>query len=523
VAVAADGTVLIADGKAGRIRRFAPDGTPAGSFPTVALQPTAVAAAPNGSVLVGGAGGVWRHGADGSLLGKVASIAITDARAVALDPSGGFVVADAVHGRLLRVAADTSVTTVATGLREPAGVAVAPDGTLYVSEAAVHRVRHLGADGSELGAVHVRDPDGVAVTADGTVHVASTRTHRLVTFTAAGVPAGVQTGFNSPRAVAADCRGAVWVLDNSNVRVQRVGAAGTPVPPCPPPAPAARPEPPPEKPQVAVLGARAESPPRPVLGVSAVAERVSGTVKIAGKVLGRVQLVRVGTAIDTTAGRVRLTFATHPSDFGSRGRTQTGEFYDGVFTIHQSTRATLVEIRLTGVAGGCAARARSSVKRRARVWGDAKGKFRTTGRHGTAAVRGTKWLTEETCSGTRVRVGHGTVLVHENDSGKDVTLTDGEEFTARPECVSKRVFRINVQVPVGTQLSTVDVRLAGRRVPVRIDRRTGRPAARIDLRGRPKGRIVVRITVVTRSGLRLKGTRTYLTCSEGRTGGNPPL
>lgn len=522
VAVAPDGSVLVADRKAGRIRRFAPDGTPAGSFVPLATAPTAVAAASDGSVVVGGTGGLWRHDPDGTVRGRIAAIAISDVRGLAIDPRGGLVVTDALHGRVTRVAADGSVTTLATGLREPTGVAVAPDGTIYVSESGVDRVRHLATDGAVLSSLAVSDPDGVAVTPDGVVHVASTPTHRVLSFTAAGAPAGTEAGFNRPRGVAADCRGGVWVLDNSNVRVQRVGPAGTPPPPCPappaPPAPAA----PVEPPKVAVLGARAESL-KPVLGVSAIAQRVSGKVLAGGKVLVGPSLIPIGTKLDTTAGRVRLTFATHPSDFAERGRTQTGEFYDGAFTIHQAKSATLVELRLTEVATGCGAKARKSATKRARLWGSAKGKFRTTGRHGTAAVRGTVWLTEERCGGTRVRVREGVVRVRENDSGRDVDVAAGEEFVARPACLSKRVFTINLQVPVGTRLSRVEVKLGGKPVPVTVDRRTGRPTARIDLRGRRKGSAVVRITVVTASGERLRGTRTYRTCSESQPGGNPPL
>jgi hypothetical protein len=61
------------------------------------------------------------------------------------------------------------------------------------------------------------------------------------------------------------------------------------------------------------------------------------------------------------------------------------------------------------------------------------------------------------------------------------------------------------------------VTLNGRRVAVR--RRGGRLRARIDLRGLPRGRTVVRIVGRTKSGRRVRQRRVYRPCAtRARTG-----
>jgi ferric-dicitrate binding protein FerR (iron transport regulator) len=47
------------------------------------------------------------------------------------------------------------------------------------------------------------------------------------------------------------------------------------------------------------------------------------------------------------------------------------------------------------------------------LWGDGRGRFRTRGRYGAATVRGTKWLTDDRCDGTLVRVKRGKVDVQD--------------------------------------------------------------------------------------------------------------
>jgi hypothetical protein len=287
---------------------------------------------------------------------------------------------------------------------------------------------------------------------------------------------------------------------------------------------------------VVVLAAAEKLEVAPTLGVTALAAPVSGRVLVrepgsptgSAYVLTQKSLIPMGSTVDTTNGRVSLTFATAPADSATLGPTETGEFYGGAFTIFQSRSATLAELRLAGQAPSCGSRkagartAAASTKRKNRfVWGDAKGSYKTTGNYGAATVRGTKWLTEDKCAGTRVKVDRGLVDVRDFQRNKTVQVPAGKEYTALAPCVSRRNFRIRLRPPVGTVVRKVTVLVDGK--AVRVVSRGSRLTAAVDLRGLPKGHISVRITVVTTAGARITGTRDYLTCSEPRaTPGSPP-
>jgi ferric-dicitrate binding protein FerR (iron transport regulator) len=57
-----------------------------------------------------------------------------------------------------------------------------------------------------------------------------------------------------------------------------------------------------------------------------------------------------------------------------------------------------------------------------KLWGDGRGRFRTRGRYGAATVRGTKWVTQDRCNGTLVRVVRGRVRVEALAGGRRPTI-----------------------------------------------------------------------------------------------------
>jgi hypothetical protein len=65
-----------------------------------------------------------------------------------------------------------------------------------------------------------------------------------------------------------------------------------------------------------------------------------------------------------------------------------------------------------------------------RLWGKGKGRFRTRGRYASGTVRGTNWLTEDFCNGTRIRVVSGVVQVYDLVQKKPVTLKPGQSYFA---------------------------------------------------------------------------------------------
>jgi hypothetical protein len=126
------------------------------------------------------------------------------------------------------------------------------------------------------------------------------------------------------------------------------------------------------------------------------------------------QQLPIGTTFDTTAGRVTLTSASD-----TKGATQHAWFYEGAFTVGQTTGPQPVTtLALAGPLPTCpkasAGRAGAARTRKSRhLWGDGKGRFRTSGRFSSATVRGTRWVVSDRCDGTLTRVVRGTVTVRD--------------------------------------------------------------------------------------------------------------
>ena len=61
--------------------------------------------------------------------------------------------------------------------------------------------------------------------------------------------------------------------------------------------------------------------------------------------------------------------------------------------------------------------------------GKGSGKFRTVGSYSAATVRGTRWLTQDSCAGTLTRVTEGVVAVSVRK--KPVIVRAGKSYLAR--------------------------------------------------------------------------------------------
>jgi hypothetical protein len=505
IAATGDGSIAVADRKRDRVVVFGYDRKPTTTFP--ADDPRGIAAVAGGGYVVAEDDAVRRFDAAGTPL------ATYDAREpYGVAVSGGTVlIADDRSGRILRYRLDgTPLAPWDADLRDPRGLAIGPDGTVFAADHGVWAIKKFNAAGKRTGGWRVPDPHGVAVSRDGIVYVASRFAHRLVWSTADGTRLGsLRVRPSWARAVTVDCRGTVTVAGDSTPRLAAYGDPAAPPPPCvaPPPPP----RPPPPKP----LPVAPPPPPPPVelpdIGRTAAATPVSGAVFVGtGAQRSRLTertIVPVTTELDATDGAVELVFETVEQDF------QRGVFRDGSFTIHQGRNRTLVELVLTGEVASEATTSQRRRRKRRRLWGNAKGDFRTSGRHGAATVRGTRWLTEDRRTGTFIRVVEGSVLAEAFERDQRRVLNAGQSFLARPACASRRNFRIRLRVPVGTSVRSARVFVGGRRV--RVNRGT-RLTAPIDLRGRRRGNVNVRIRIVTTTGDVLRETRSYQTCAGAR-------
>ena len=155
------------------------------------------------------------NGIPGSADGDSEHAQFSDPFGVAIDSAGAIVIADAGSSqRIRRISPDGRVSTIAGGTRgfadgagtaamfdTPSGVAIGPDGTIYVADTGNNAIRAIAPD----GLVSTLAGDGTAGDADGPAREAR---------------------FNGPIGVAVDPGGRVIVADTYNDRIRAIGRDG---------------------------------------------------------------------------------------------------------------------------------------------------------------------------------------------------------------------------------------------------------------------------------------------------------
>ena len=258
VAVGPDGSLYIADFVSDCIRRLGPDGiitTIVGSCgeygayrgysgdggPAIQAQlagPAGVAVGPDGSLYIVDSGNnrIRRVGPDGIINtvagrgeqgfggdgGPATQAQLAFPFDVAVGPDGSLYIADSGNSRIRRVGPDGIITTVAgpgsrspycgsgysgggddggpatqAELCSPNGVAVGPDGSLYIADTLYNRIRRVGldgiitniangtewygysGDGGPATQAHLAGPRKVAVGPDGSLYIADTGNNRI--------------------------------------------------------------------------------------------------------------------------------------------------------------------------------------------------------------------------------------------------------------------------------------------------------------------------------------------------------
>jgi DNA-binding beta-propeller fold protein YncE len=167
-------------------------------------------------------------------------------------PSPEQAVIDPYQGKGILVAADKILGGPGNGsgqFNRPRGIAVAPDGSLYIADTDNNRIQHIAADGTPINSWGtfadilkgpapegtMNQPWGVAVGLDGSVYVADTFNFRIEKYTADGQfikmwgyfgQAEKPEAFWGPRDVAVDSKGQLYVVDTGNKRIVVFDADG---------------------------------------------------------------------------------------------------------------------------------------------------------------------------------------------------------------------------------------------------------------------------------------------------------
>ena len=237
VATSTDGSVYLAEPWNRRVRRIDATGTistvagmgyqgPVGGLATEAVldYPRAVAVRASGELLFGEWGSIWKLDAAGtvaklSLQAEVGDAHLEGVADFALDSVGNLFVAEESGHRIRRIDLEGNIVPFAgTGepgtsgdrgkatearLVQPVGVAVDSAGNVYVADRSSHQVRKI-------------DQSGIITTFAGTGDSGTSGDGGLAT----------EARLDSPRDVAVDSLGSVYIADRSGHRIRKVDPSG---------------------------------------------------------------------------------------------------------------------------------------------------------------------------------------------------------------------------------------------------------------------------------------------------------
>ena len=261
---------------AGAVRAVAPqsrdlatDGAGALHFTSDA---TLRALTPTGATTVIAGGGVYGFGGDG---GAADLARFYRPSGIACDSAGNLYVADSRNHRVRKIAPSGTVTTLAgigqpdyvgdggpaiySRLNTPLAVAADRSGNIYIADTGNHRVRRVSAGGTistvagnglrgfsgentPAAVAQLDSPSALALDTNDNLYIADAGNHRvrkvapsglITTVAGSGVKAlsgdgglAVLASLDTPRGLALDKSGSLYVSDSGNNRVRRVSSAG---------------------------------------------------------------------------------------------------------------------------------------------------------------------------------------------------------------------------------------------------------------------------------------------------------
>jgi uncharacterized protein (TIGR03437 family) len=232
--------------------------TPGGSVSQIALEARDVASDPAGNLFAAARNSVQKVLSDGASSrfagstqfqnlgdgGPAVAAAFVRPLAVAFDVTGNLLVADQASGRVRSINPKGEIATVASNLGSPQGIATDLYGNLFVSETGSRTVRRWnGASWSTVANKgDLVSPGPLAADEYGNLYVSDVEGHRVLRIAPSGrieVMAGTgQRGFqgdaglaalallDSPRGLAVDRQGSLYIADSGNHRIRKVSREG---------------------------------------------------------------------------------------------------------------------------------------------------------------------------------------------------------------------------------------------------------------------------------------------------------
>ena len=483
----------------------------------------AAAAALSAPAAHGATGNIFTFAGTGSAAfggdgGLATSAAINNAADIAIAPDGSVMISDTGNHRLRRVAQDGMITTFAgtgfgggftgddvpattTKLNIPASLVVAADGTVVFADLLNHRVRKV----SPAGIITTLAGTGTAGTAgDGgpaTSAQLSSPTGLALAIDGSVLFAEIGPGTDRVRKVSPG--GIITTLAGTGV----AGYSGDGGP---------------------ATSAQLQTP-------RGLAVESDGSVLIADVDNHRVRRVSPGGTITTLAGTGTLGFS------GDGGPSTTAQLHrpsglaveaDGSvliadFNNHRVRRVspggTITTLAGTGTAGfsgdgGSPAAAKLNFPTEVAVAADGSVLISETGndrvrRIGAASIVGPPPPPVPSPTSVPQPPAVPKAPTPSTATLPAVTTASVVTFPSTKACVSRRRFRIRLRSPKGAKLKEAVVSVNGKRVQVVKGKRLTAP---VDLRGLPKGRFSVKIAVTLVDGRKASGTRRYRTCAPKR-------
>jgi serine/threonine protein kinase/DNA-binding beta-propeller fold protein YncE len=258
--VAEDGSLYVADASNNLVRKFSSAGALTHSWAGVLAAGQSILSGPAG-IATDRAGDVFVADSNNDRIDEiapdgvlVASSGTTGSRpgqfqspaAIAAGSAGHVYVADSLNNRIQELsAAGPALST--GGFASPSGIALSGSGAIYVADTGNERIRELAHDGTVIrswgsggpGNGQFQSPYGVAVDTRGNVYVADQNNNRIQVFdpaghflfafgtTGSGIGGSQPGQFSGPEAVVVDLKGAIYVADTGNNRIQELTKSGS--------------------------------------------------------------------------------------------------------------------------------------------------------------------------------------------------------------------------------------------------------------------------------------------------------